>query len=309
MDDMHISLFGKLKIQLADQQLIEIEARRAQELLCYLLLHPGHLHEREKLATLMWGDKSALRSKQYLRQTLWQVQSALHCVTSCQQLLLAEHDRIGINPCANFWLDVAIFDHAFASVEKITGNALDPQQVKLLQNSLQLYKSDLLEGWYEDWCIYERERRQAMYVVMLDKLLVYSETHHQYETGLAYGSRILYYDRAHERTHRRLMRLHYLTGNRSAALQQYEACVTALAEELGVGPGKSTVALYEQICADQVNHPIAAAPETHARPGLSFVPPINTQQQLVQIQATLAQLQAQVTHLMKSLEQNAGDNA
>ena len=38
---------------------------------------------------------------------------------------------------------------------------------------------------------------------------------------LAYGARILHCDRARERTHRRLMRLHFLAGDRTAALRQY----------------------------------------------------------------------------------------
>ena len=48
------------------------------------------------------------------------------------------------------------------------------------------------------------------------------------------------------------MRLHYMTGNRTAALRQYRACVEALDEELGVGPAQSTQRLYQQICSDQV---------------------------------------------------------
>src|SRR5438128_1039451 len=58
-----------------------------------------------------------------------------------------------------------------------------------------LYRGDLLEGWYSDWCLYERERLQHMYLAMLDKLMEYSESHQEYETGQTYGMRALRYDR------------------------------------------------------------------------------------------------------------------
>jgi hypothetical protein len=49
------------------------------------------------------------------------------------------------------------------------------------------------------------------------------------------------------------MLLKYRAGDRTAALRQYERCVRALAEELGVEPQKHTTQLYEQIRADRLD--------------------------------------------------------
>jgi DNA-binding SARP family transcriptional activator len=89
-----------------------------------------------------------------------------------------------------------------------------------------------------------------MYLIMLEKLMLYCESQGQYESGISYGVAALRRDRARERTHRRLIRLHYLSGNRSEALRQYQRCVQALREELGVGPARSTVRLYGQVLAE-----------------------------------------------------------
>ena len=35
-----------------------------------------------------------------------------------------------------------------------------------------VYRGDLLEGCYQDWCLFERERLQNAYLAMLDKLMV-----------------------------------------------------------------------------------------------------------------------------------------
>src|SRR5207245_6082482 len=118
------------------------------------------------------------------------------------------------------------------------GQELDSPKAQLLHKTVQLYQGPLLEGWYQDWCLLERERLQSMYLAMLDKLMSYYEAHSDYETGLLYGMRIMCYDRARERTHRRIMRRYYLIGDRAEALRQYERCAVALEEELGVSPSK-----------------------------------------------------------------------
>jgi DNA-binding SARP family transcriptional activator len=122
------------------------------------------------------------------------------------------------------------------------------------------YRGDLLDGWYQDWCLYERERLQHLYLAMLDKLMDHCEVQGAYENGLAFGQQILQYDRARERTHRRLMRLHYLAGDRTSALRQYRKCATILQEELDVKPADSTRLVYEMIRADKLDHTPQATP-------------------------------------------------
>ncbi|MCE7990100.1 MAG: hypothetical protein DYG89_53830 [Caldilinea sp. CFX5] len=304
MGNMHISLFGKLSIYAADQTMLNLQPRRAEELLCYLLLYRNRLHEREKLATLLWPDLAPAQSKRYLRQLLWQLQSALnHTVQPASHLLHTEHDRLGINQDAAYQLDIQIFETAFASVVDQAGRNLCVQQVDQLRQAIALYQGDLLEGWYQDWCILERDRLQNMYLAMLDKLLGYSEAHHAYEAGLTYGVEILRYDRAREQTHRQLMRLYYLAGNRTAALHQFEMCAATLREELDVVPTASTVALYQQISNEQLRPPALSANPPAQLPPHGDTPTQNALQQLEQIQISLGQLQAQVSSLLENLRQ------
>jgi len=302
MKILHFSLFGKFKIACSDQVDIGLEARRARELLAYLLLYRQQPHEREKLSTLLWGDRNPTRARQYLRQTLWQIQSALHPSFVTEPILLAEHDCIGVNPQAHFWLDVACFDQAYAIVENIPSSDLSESQRDLLQETVQLYHGDLVEGWYEDWCIYERERYQSIYLALLDKLVGYSETHGDYKAGMVYAMQSLRYDRARERTHRALMRLHVLAGNRTAALHQYELCAAALAEELSVAPSKRTIALYEQIRAERFTPPAPSwvPPQHNTHNGQSATE--LALQQLHAIQTTMVQLQSQITQLADLIE-------
>lgn len=300
MNCIRISLLGKLHIEYPDYRPIKIEVSREQELLCYLLLHRSRLHEREKLAGLMWGDSTTAQSKRNLRQTLWHLQSSLNCCAEGTTILLIEKGWIGINLNASLWLDVAIIEDAYATIKEIKNSSLSQQQAQILDDAIKVYRGDLFEGCYQDWCIYERERLQNMYLIMLDHLLCYSEAHLNYEIGLNYGAQILRYDRARERTHRQLMQLHYGMGNRSAAIHQYELCVQALYEELGVTPAANTIDLYHRIRANQKIHP--SIETTTLSPTIRQTADDAMFDRLQNIQYSLTNLQNQISQLIFELK-------
>lgn len=253
MPQLSINLFGKVCLRCNGQILVGFDAHKVQELFCYLLLHRDHAHPRELLANLLWSESFTVQSKQYLRQTLWKLQNALdrQSQASNGHLLRVEPDWVDLDS-RDLWLDVAVIEQAYTPAQDTQGRDLDIDRARNLQGAVQLYKGDLLENWYQDWCLYERERLQNIYLAILDKLTSYCEAHEEFETGIVYGTRILFFDRASEHTHRQLMRLQYLAGNRTRALRQYERCIVALDEELSVKPAKSTIALYDQIRADQL---------------------------------------------------------
>jgi len=260
MSALRFQLFGKLLIQKDARALIGLEARKEQELLCYLLVHPDRPHPREMLANLLWSDTSTEKSRKYLRQALWHLHSMLKPARAVEtEVLSAEHDWVQLNLNSDCWIDVTVFERAFAATQ---GKSLDQNGAQSLKNAVELYKGDLLDGWYHDWCLFERERLQNMYLTMLDKLMTYSMEHQEYETGFTYGSTILRYDRASERTYRQLMLMKYSAGDRTGALRLYDRCVVALAEELAVKPEARTTAIYEKIRTGSIDNsePMAQIP-------------------------------------------------
>lgn len=296
MHTMQISLFGRLEVECQGRIVSGLEAHKVQELLCYLVIYKEHFHSREKLASHLWADKTTSQAKRNLRQVIYQLQSALP--DSCD-LLLVEPEWIGLNPAARYWVDVAVFEQQYLALQEVRGDELTDQQAAQLHQSVELYRGELLEGWYQDWCIYERERFQTMYLSILDRLLAHAEASYDYEHGLIYGLQILRYDRAHERTYQRLMRLYYQAGDRSRALKQYNACVAALADELDVAPSEATIALYQEICTDRLGPvlpvycPCPATMDRH--PGV--VP--KGREYLSDIQTTLQKLQKQIENYLR----------
>jgi DNA-binding SARP family transcriptional activator len=249
---LRVYLFGRLQLELGGRPLASLP-QKAQELLCYLLLHRDEPHHREALADLLWDYAVTNTARKYLRQTLWQLRKVLVYPQGQPPLLLVEPDWVRLNPAAALWTDVAAFEQAAALSREVCGRELTGTMLQPLQTAVELYRGELLKGWYQDWCQQRREQLRGVYRVLLNKLIDYCTAHHLYEAGLRYAHQALDHDRAGEHTHRQLMWLHALSGNRTAALRQYEHCVAVLKEDLDVAPSPCTTALYQRIQAGQVD--------------------------------------------------------
>lgn len=316
MSSLRIELFGKFSVCSDAEAVKGLDASKVQELLSYLLLHRDRPNTREVLAGVLWGDNSTEKSKKYLRQALWHLQAALNGVErlDAELTLLVEHDWVQLNLKSPLRVDVVAFEQSCARVRGVPGGELDAEKAEELRAAVRLYKGDLLEGWYQDWCLFERERLQNLYLSLLNKLMVYCLARGRYEHGLEYGALILRHDRASERTHRQLMRLHYMAGDRTAALRQYRRCVDALAQELGVRPETRTDALHEQIRLSRAGDPAPDAGHDAPPPPLeetSTTPEVlNGPQDLVpgvlgrlrQFQSALGRMQRDVRRDIRAIE-------
>jgi DNA-binding SARP family transcriptional activator len=303
MSRLTVHLFGKLSVRWNDEGLDGLGTSKVQELLCYLLLHRNRPHPREALACLLWGEIPTAHAKKYLRQALWQLQAALRChaQVTAEQTFLVDADWVQLNVNGGLWLDVADLERAAAVGQGVPGDQLDGVAVKTLQDAVDLYRGDLLEGWYQDWCVRERERLRETYLGVLDKLMQHCELRPLYETGLHYGALSLQCDRGRECTHQYLMRLHSAAGDRAAALRQYDRCIIALDEELGVKPSDATVALYERIRGG--HETMGAVTGANPKPKLNGNATLSgALGRLTRIEAALVEIQRQVRHEIELVE-------
>lgn len=301
---LKIHLFGKFSIDADERLLPGFESFKAQELFWYLLCRRDHPQPREALAEQFWPGCSPAQSKKYLRQALWHLQQVLNAAfgQKCNPVIQAEHDYITLRSRECLWLDVAEFESAQTVCAKIRGCDLTAEQAESLLRAAELYRGDLLEGCYQDWCLCDREKLKSIYLNLLNKLLGFSESHHDFETGLLTGARILRIDNVSERTHQKMMKLYYLSGDRSSALRQFSRCRQALEEELGVKPSKSTIRLYDQIRNDRLEPSDPMGQQSSASQQNTIDPLPEILGRLQQIQSVLTDLQQSVQDEIQAVE-------
>ena len=284
------------------------EGAKVQELFGYLLLHRNQHHHREHLASILWPDQPSAPAKKYLRKALWQLQGSLSqlCEDMSDSVIITDGEWVQFNIAPTLLVDAVIFEQVYHNLRETHGSQFDTEKAQLVARTIELYQGDLLQGWYQDWCLFERERFLQMYLNFCDKLMRYCAVSGTFATGITYGTKILRCDRAREHTHRQLMRIYYLSGSRTDALRQYERCVQALQEELGVEPSRLTQNLYQQICSDSLTSDIFNPKSPGEFNELSSDPPLaQTLAKLKQMDGKLAylhqDLQNEIAHLESKL--------
>lgn len=244
---LRAKFFGKFELHYDGSVLHGIRSHKSLEVLAYLLLK-RETQSRDALASLIWGDHSSSdQSRKYLRNTLWQLQKKFTDYLGNGQFFEVDTRSIGIDPQFPIWTDIEEFESGYESVRDMDGATLSSAQASELRKAVDLYTDPFLEGWFSDWCLVHRERTQLLVLLMLDKLMHHSEASGEFESGILYGERILSYDRAREVTHRNLMKMFFLAGDRTSALRQYELCRTILKEELDIDPSERTVQVLNAI--------------------------------------------------------------
>jgi DNA-binding SARP family transcriptional activator len=249
MSILRICLLGQVRIAHADSPSPVKLTHTVQALLAYLLLQRQRSQPRETLAGLFWGDHSQERARSCLNTTLWRLRQVLEPdgIPRGTYLLTISADEVGFNLESDYWLDVATFEEQSSPVLAKPVQAMQAADAQVLESALQLYAGELLEGFYDDWALRERERLRRIYLNCLAHLMDYYKHHRAFQESLLCGQRILDQDPLREEIQREMMRLYLANGQRAMAVRQYELCRQVLATELGIPPMEETQALYAEV--------------------------------------------------------------
>jgi len=243
-----IKLFGTGRAYFDGKAIPGFPGQQHCLLFYYLLLNQQKFHTREQIATLFWGDSPSPTARKNLRNTLWRLNQAFQSVgSSLEDLISTEGEHLSFRNAENLELDIDQFEMAIGLSQYSSSQELTVNQVSILESAVDIYKGDLLESVYEDWCLYERERLRLAFINILLQLVDHHVRKGTYSRGLEYGRRVLKLDPTREKVHRHIMMIHWLAGDREAALQQYRSCCDVLQIQLGLEPMGETKQLYESI--------------------------------------------------------------
>jgi DNA-binding SARP family transcriptional activator/tetratricopeptide (TPR) repeat protein len=254
---LRIHLLGLPSVMWAGRAL-PIPRRQARALLYRLAIRAQPV-PREQLCYLFWPDIPDASARRHLSHLLWHLQHAL----PDPELLWVGEDGVGLD-AKGTWSDAVAFErlHSVGTVEA-------------LQQAVGLYRGPFLSGFsvpgcpeFESWAVGERYAFEHRYLETLATLLEQRVARGQHQAAIDSAQRYLATDELAEGVHRRLIELYALTGDRSAALRQYERCAVILERELGVSPLPETRAAYESALQGRRPRP----PASKARPPGAVLP-------------------------------------
>ncbi len=227
---------------------------------------------RPAVAGMFWSEESEGSARRKLSQNLWRIREALGPV-GYGQLVVASGDSLGVNPD----LPVAIDVEEFRSGTADQGQPASESSVRRLMAAVELYRGDLLAGFYDDWIGPEQRELHGAYVEALDRLVQGLRATGAKEEALTYARKLTWHEPLREEAHRTIMRLCMVLNRPAEALRQYEQLEQHLFE-MGTEPEDETRQLFELIASKRMSQRESpVVPRGKARPGLGPSPFIGRQ--------------------------------
>lgn len=208
---------------------------RCFPLLALLGLARGIPPTRAWLASTMWPDEIESDARSNLRRHLHRLARAFPQIEGVEWIR-GDERSIAWNDAAPAWLDVRAFEKAVA----------DPAR---RAEAVEIYRGDLLEGFYDEYVLAERERLRTLYTDALADLIRDARAKRDLPSAVRFAERLLVEDEWREDALREWISAKYESGDRSGALAGYERFARRLREEFASDPMPETTALRDAVRA------------------------------------------------------------
>ncbi len=233
---LKLALLGPVQLAFDDVPLHELASAKAQALLSYLAVN-GRMHSRQAVAGLLWGDLPEADARRNLRGVIMKLREVM------EPYLMVTHQTIAFNRESAYWLDVEQFQAGMQS-----------RDVAQLRRCAALYRGDFLEELFvrqapefETWQQQQRAELQQQAVTVHSLLAQALEAQGEYHEAIQAARRLVMLDTTREASQQLTMRLLAQSGQRAAALTQFEQYRAQLQAELGVDVSAETAVLAEHI--------------------------------------------------------------
>lgn len=229
-------LFGAMEILQEGEPVSGFRSQKTLALLAYLIVEQRPV-ARDMLAGLLWPETTQSDALGHLRRALYNLSSLL------PDCLDVERRTVRFDPAVPAEVDLHMF-------RQLSGEKDSASWAR----AVALARAPFLEGLYVDdcpeleaWITVEQERWTQAVVQLLENLVEEHRAAGDYEAALSFAQRLLQFQPWRESAHRQLMLLLVRSGQREAALVQYERCRQILQEELGLAVSAQTAKLHDRI--------------------------------------------------------------
>ncbi len=251
VDHLRIYCFGRLRVY-RPFETEEISAKewgsvKAKQILAYLVVRDARRVgvTRDKLVDAVWPQIDPRSLGNTFHVTLSHLRKAVRPEKS--DFLTSDGGVYRLNWEGKIWSDVSEFlsclDKAVHFQEEEKQHLMDLEYRK----AADLYCSNLLEDFYEDWAEETRDQYREKYNVVFRKLAQSAWDKSDYESCIRYLQSLLLSDPTDEEAHRMIMISYALLGSRTAAIRQFKVCENNMKRYLEIEPEPVTVDLHKKI--------------------------------------------------------------
>lgn len=245
-------LLGRLKLTFDNEDFTTAITGGKVRLLAYLVLTPDMLQSRKQIAFDFWPDASEKQAMSNLRKLIHDLRKSFPHVDRFLQ----------ITPAYIRWKhELPLYSDVREFEQSAQGCTLFE-----LHKAEQLYKGELLPGYYDEWLCAKREQLVQTYMNVLEKLIAILESRREYSLALLLANKMLALNKLSEGTYRTLMRLHAFNNDLAGVVHMYRQLCDVLRAELGIAPSGETVQLLEKLKRSTGESSAAALGRTQSFP-------------------------------------------
>ncbi len=290
MSRLVLSFLGPPLVEL-DGVPVALKLRKAMALLAYLAVTGGR-HGRDELAELLFARQDRDRGRSNLRQAL----SLLRDATG---------DRVGADKEAVWLSDGPSLRVDVCAFRELLGVAERCRAADRLVEAAALFRGEFMAGFFlkdspgfEQWQESQRDDLRRAHASLLQRLADHHAARGEWVAAIDRARQRLALDPLDETAHRGLIGLLARSGERTAALRQYERCRELLKKELGELPDPGTEELHRRVLAGSVDAVAHGRPPGRAVTGGLPAFPTSLVGRETEIAAVLDSLRRKETRLL-----------
>lgn len=231
---------------------------------------------REHLADLLWPDSSPEAARHSLRQSVASLRRHLEPPgTPRGSVLIAHgHQSLSLNPEA-VTVDTIAFEKAIRSAAQLKGK---PGERSALETALEICRGELLDGYFDDWVLAERQRLNALFLSALQTVITLCRQQNENETALRFALQYAALSPLEEDPQATAITLYQDLRRPDDGRRHFDAFARRLSEQLSEKPSPELTALLQEVSE------VSAPPRTDRKPAPAIAPepaPIRTPRTLL----------------------------
>jgi DNA-binding SARP family transcriptional activator len=246
--DIAALALGPLQVRVAGQLVTKWTSLKARAVFQYLLVHQDRPTRRDVLMALQWPDHSHNSARNNLNVALYSLRNTLDGLGHVAQPILYRDGCYILNPELTWWIDRNEFLSALDDARRARRAGWLEKVMDSYHKAIQLYRGPLFEDdGAGEWYLPEQCRLKNLYGQALERVAEIHFQRGELPEAMQFGQLGLSNDPCSEAIHRLLMRCYASQRQHQLVSRQYQVCVAALREELGVTPSDETTWLFREL--------------------------------------------------------------
>jgi len=259
--DIRLTSFGEIEFKVRGRVIPEDKwiRKKRKLILAYLMLFPNNPLTKDKIIDLFYPETPLESVDNIFHQTISNIRSALKPDAEIKpetesgktkssktrspketvpepSFIIYEDKMLKLNPDYIYWVDALEFNRLFNLAGSL--QAGDEKRIEYCKKAIDLYKGEMLAGYYEPWCEDLRQEYSNKFISLCEELIAALKQKKSYEQIAIYSERLIQADKLNENGYLNVIEAYVKVNSINRAREKFSQMLRTYEDELGEKPPK-----------------------------------------------------------------------